>query len=54
VDAANHVGQQLRVEVKQMPFGDDRRTIAVAPITVNIYRFPIAQAANVFRLVTEY
>jgi hypothetical protein len=31
VDAANHVGQQLRVEVKKMPFGDARRTIAVAP-----------------------
>jgi len=25
VDAANHVGQQLRVEVKKMPFGDARR-----------------------------
>jgi alpha-L-arabinofuranosidase len=44
LDAANHVGQQPQVEVKEIPMGDASKTIAVAPITVNIYRFPITQA----------
>jgi alpha-N-arabinofuranosidase len=46
LDAANHVGQQPQVEVKEIPIGDAPRTIAVAPISVNIYRFPIAQAGQ--------
>jgi len=46
LDAANHVGQAPQVEVKEIPLGDAPRTITVAPISVNIYRFPIAQAGQ--------
>jgi alpha-N-arabinofuranosidase len=43
LDAANHVGQPPQVEVKEMSVGDASGTITVAPISVNIYRFPVAQ-----------
>jgi alpha-N-arabinofuranosidase len=44
VDAANHVGQPPQVEVKEIPIGDVPKTISVAPISINIYRFPVADA----------
>ena len=43
LDAANSVGQPPQVEVKEIPIGNAASTISVAPITVNIYRFPIEQ-----------
>jgi alpha-N-arabinofuranosidase len=46
LDAANHVGQPLQVAVKEIPLGDAPRTILVAPISVSIYRFPVAPAAQ--------
>jgi len=46
LDAANHVGQPPQVEVKEIPIGDAPRTIVVAPISVNIYRFPMVQAGQ--------
>lgn len=46
LDAANHVGQQPQVEVKEISIGDAPGKIVVAPISVNIYRFPVAQAAK--------
>ncbi len=46
LDAANHVGQPPQVEVKEIPIGAAPRTISVAPISVNIYRFPIDEAAR--------
>ena len=45
-DAANHVGQPPQVEVKEIAIGDAPRTLLVAPISVNIYRFPVVQAAQ--------
>jgi alpha-N-arabinofuranosidase len=45
-DAANHVGQPPQVEVKEISPGDAQGTITVAPISVNIYRFLVAQAAK--------
>ncbi len=42
LDAANHVGQPQQVTVKEISLGDAHGTITVAPISVNIYRFPIA------------
>ena len=42
LDAANHVGQPAQVEVKETPISGALKTIVVAPISVNIYRFPIA------------
>jgi alpha-N-arabinofuranosidase len=46
VDAANHVGQPPQVEVKEIPMGSVPGTISVAPISVNIYRFPVAGAVQ--------
>lgn len=43
LEAANHVGQPLGVEIKEIPMGDVPATISVAPISVNIYQFPVAQ-----------
>jgi len=39
LEAANHVGEQPQVEVKEIPIGDPPRTLAMAPITLNTYRF---------------
>ena len=44
LDAANHAGQTPQVQVKQTPVADAMRPITVAPISVNIYRFPVALA----------
>ncbi len=45
LDAANHVGQPPQVEVKETAI-PAATTFTVAPISVDIYRFPIAQAAQ--------
>ena len=45
LDAANRVGQKPQVEVKETPLGAPSLTIAVAPISVNVYQFPVAQSA---------
>jgi len=42
LDAANRVGQAPQVEVKEVSIGEAAKTITVAPISVNIYRFPVA------------
>ncbi len=44
--ALNRVGQAPQVEVKEIATGDATGTITVAPISVNIYRFAIAQTAQ--------
>jgi alpha-N-arabinofuranosidase len=46
VDAADRVGQPTQVEIKEIPLGNAPETISVAPISVNIYRFPVAQTAR--------
>jgi len=43
IDAANHAGQPAETEIREIPIGDTRGTISVAPISVNIYRLSIAQ-----------
>ena len=43
LDAANHVGQKPQVEVKETAIGEAPATLSVAPISADIYRFPIAQ-----------
>jgi hypothetical protein len=40
------VGQAPQVDVKEIAIGDVPGTITVAPISVNIYRFAIAQTAQ--------
>jgi alpha-N-arabinofuranosidase len=46
LEAANQVGQEPQVEVKEISMEDVPATLAVAPISVNIYRFPVAQEAQ--------
>jgi len=45
LDAANHVGQAPQVEVKETAIGEGSGSLSVAPISVEIYRFPVVQAA---------
>jgi alpha-N-arabinofuranosidase len=46
LDAANHAGQPAQVDVKESPVSSAKWMIAVAPISVNIYRFPVAGAGQ--------
>lgn len=41
--AANRVAEKPQVEVQEIPIGDVPQTISVAPISANIYRFPVVQ-----------
>jgi alpha-N-arabinofuranosidase len=43
VDASNHVGQPPQVAVKETPLSSVPKTLSVAPISINLYRFPVAQ-----------
>ncbi|HEY1806651.1 MAG TPA: alpha-N-arabinofuranosidase [Terracidiphilus sp.] len=46
LDAADRVGQPPQVEVKEIPGAGTPGTISVAPISVNVYRFALAPAAQ--------
>jgi alpha-N-arabinofuranosidase len=46
LDAANHVGQTPQVAIKQSNVEGTPATLMIAPISVEIYRFPIAQVAQ--------
>jgi alpha-N-arabinofuranosidase len=46
LDATNRVGEEPQVGVKEVSLSDAPGTISVAPISVNIYRFPVVQAAQ--------
>jgi alpha-N-arabinofuranosidase len=46
VDAANRASQPPQVEIKEIPVDSTRGTISVAPISVNIYRFPVMQTTQ--------
>ena len=41
LDAANRVGQPAEVKVEESPASSARGAITVAPISVDIYRFPV-------------
>ena len=43
LEAADHVGQPPQVEVKEIQLGNLPESIPVAPISVNIYRFPVGR-----------
>ncbi|HEX8712803.1 MAG TPA: alpha-N-arabinofuranosidase [Terracidiphilus sp.] len=43
LDAQDRVGQPAQVAIKEVPVGDASKTITVAPISINVYRFPVAQ-----------
>ena len=42
LEAADHVGQPAQVEIKEIPMSNSSGAITVAPISVNVYRFPVA------------
>jgi alpha-N-arabinofuranosidase len=42
LEAANRVGEPPQVTVKEIPIGDASGTMSVAPISINVYRFPVA------------
>jgi alpha-N-arabinofuranosidase len=42
LDASNRVGRPPQVKVKEISIGEAPGTLSVAPISVNIYRFPVA------------
>jgi len=46
LDAANHIGQEPQVGIKEIAVGGSPHSLSVAPISVNVYRFPIMQAAR--------
>jgi hypothetical protein len=39
----DRVGQPAQVEIKEIPVSNASGSIAVAPISVNVYRFPVAE-----------
>ncbi len=45
-DAVNHVGQPAQLAIKQSSLGDAPATITIAPISVNIYQFPVVETAR--------
>jgi len=46
LEAANRVGQEPQVEVKAFSMENAPTTQSVAPISINIYRFPVAAAVH--------
>ena len=42
LDAANRVGEPPQVEVKEIPVNDASGTVSVAPISISVFRFPLA------------
>jgi len=42
-DALNRVGQEPQLAIKESSIGNAPAAIAVAPVSVNIYQFPVAQ-----------
>jgi alpha-L-arabinofuranosidase len=46
LDAADHVGQEPEVGVKEIEIGNVPQMLSVAPISVTIYRFPVAESAQ--------
>jgi alpha-N-arabinofuranosidase len=43
LDAANQVGHPQQLEIKEIAIGDPPSVLTAAPISISIYRFPVAQ-----------
>ena len=41
LDAVNRAGAPQQVQVKEIPIASAPQTLTVAPISVNVYRFPV-------------
>jgi alpha-N-arabinofuranosidase len=46
LDAANLAGQQPQVELREIPVNGVPEALSVAPISVNIYKFPLVQVSQ--------
>lgn len=46
LDAANRLGQEPEIQVKETENGELPKTLTAAPISVGIYRFPLAASAQ--------
>lgn len=45
-EAVNHVGQAAQLAIKESSIGNAPATISIAPISVNIYQFPVSQTGH--------
>ncbi|HVT98529.1 MAG TPA: hypothetical protein VHE33_13580 [Acidobacteriaceae bacterium] len=43
LDAADHAGEPAQVSIEEVPMHDASSAVTVAPISIDIYRFPVAQ-----------
>jgi alpha-N-arabinofuranosidase len=46
LDAANHVGQPPQVDVRETALGAASKTLTVAPISIDVFRFPVTATAQ--------
>jgi alpha-N-arabinofuranosidase len=46
LDAANRVGEEAQVAVREIDIVDAPQTLTVAPVSVDIYRFPVVQTTR--------
>lgn len=46
LQAADRVGQQPQVTIKKIAISGSQHTLSVAPISINIFQFPVAQSAQ--------
>jgi len=42
LDSVDRLGQAPEVEVKEIPIGNAPHSLTVAPISINVYRFPVS------------
>ncbi len=46
LESSDHAGAPPQVEVKEIAIGEAQKTLTVAPISVNIYRFSVVPTAE--------
>lgn len=46
LNAENRAGQPPQVETKEIAVGDNPHSLSVAPISINVYRFPVTETAH--------
>ena len=46
LDAFDRVGQAPEVEARETPIGNAPHSLTIAPISINIYRFPVSETAH--------
>jgi alpha-N-arabinofuranosidase len=46
LEAANHVGEPPQVDVKEIPIRDVPKTLSIAPISIDVFRIPVAQGGQ--------